>query len=234
MHTQALLWKDDMQLYYRVMRRVFDQLFGTLRMQRVGRALFDPNAARENELLGVDIWPGHEATLTLREDGIMLQVSSVHQVIRRTETVLDKIRMIKEANEARGRDYVREVTDAVVGQDIVTTYNKRTYRVDDIAFDRTPDSTFTLMSQGEEFHVSFADYLRSQHKVDVLEANQPMLVIFDTRREQIIHLVPEHCRFVGLTDEIMDDFKAFREVRFSRRTDAPVKIKESTEFVKIL
>ena len=32
----------------------------------------------------------------------------------------------------------------------------------------------------------------------------------------------------------MDDFKAFREVRFSRRTDAPVKIKESTEFVKIL
>ena len=49
--------------------------------------------------------------------------------------------MIKEANEARGRDYMREVTDAVVGQDIVTTYNKRTYRVDDIAFDRTPDST---------------------------------------------------------------------------------------------
>ena len=146
MHTQALLWKDDIQLYYRVMRRVFDQLFGSLRMQRVGRALFDPNAARENELLGVDIWPGHEATLTLREDGIMLQVSSVHQVIRRTESVLDKIRMIKEANEARGRDYVREVTDAVVGQDIVTTYNKRTYRVDDIAFDRTPDSTFTLMS----------------------------------------------------------------------------------------
>ena len=164
----------------------------------------------------------------------MLQVSSVHQVIRRTETVLDKIRMIKEANEARGRDYEREVTDAVVGQDIVTTYNKRTYRVDDIAFDRTPDSTFTLMSQGEEFHVSFADYLRSQHKVDVLEANQPMLVIFDTRREQIIHLVPEHCRFVGLTDEIMADFKAFREVRFSRRTDAPVKIKESTQFVTIL
>ena len=47
-------------------------------------------------------------------------------------------------------------------------------------------------------------------------------------------MVPEHCRFIGLSDEIMGDFKAFREVRFSRRTDAPVKIKESTLFVEKL
>ena len=46
--------------------------------------------------------------------------------------------------------------------------------------------------------------------------------------------MPEHCRFIGLTDEIMDDFKAFREVRFSRRTDAPIKINESTQFVRML
>lgn len=152
-------------------------------MQRVGNALFDPENAREHDLLGIDVWPGHQAHLALRENGIMLQVTSVHQVMRRTETVLDKIRVIKEANEARGRDYVREVADAVVGRNIVTTYNKRTYKLDDIAFDKTPDSTFTLMSQGEEYHVSFADYLRSQHKVDVVEPNQPMLVVFDIHRE---------------------------------------------------
>ena len=61
-----------------------------------------------------------------------------------------------------------------------------------------------------------------------------MLVVFDIRREQVIYLVPEHCRFIGLTDEIMDDFKAFREVRFTRRTDAPIKVKESTQFVQVL
>lgn len=32
----------------------------------------------------------------------------------------------------------------------------------------------------------------------------------------------------------MDDYKAFREVRYTRRTDAPVKIKESTQFVTML
>jgi len=84
-------------------------------MQRVGKALFDPSLAKENELLGVDIWPGHEAQLTLRESGLMLQVTSVHEVIRRTESVLEKIRMTREANEARGRDYQRAILSEVVG-----------------------------------------------------------------------------------------------------------------------
>lgn len=61
-----------------------------------------------------------------------------------------------------------------------------------------------------------------------------MLIVFDIAREQVIYLVPEHCRFIGLTDEIMNDYKAYREVRFSRRTDAPIKIKECKQFVEML
>ena len=76
----------------------------------------------------------------------MLQVTSEHQVVSRTVSVLDKIRMIRESNEARGRDYQQEVMDAVIGEDIVTVYNRRAYRIDDIAFDKTPESTFTLLS----------------------------------------------------------------------------------------
>ena len=183
-HTKTLLWSEDLLLYHRVMQRVFDQIYGSLRFQRVGRGLFDMSLVRENELLGIDIWPGHQAQLTIREDeGLMLQVTSEHQVVHRAVSVLDKIRMIRESNEARGRDYQQEVMDAVIGQDIVTVYNRRAYRIDDIAFDKTPESTFTLLSQGDEFHVSFADYLRSQHKVDVLEPDQPMLVVYDIGRE---------------------------------------------------
>ena len=59
-------------------------------------------------------------------------------------------------------------------------------------------------------------------------------MVFDVRRETVIYLVPQFCRLIGLTEEIMDDRKAYREVRTVRRTDAPVKIKESTEFVKAM
>ena len=30
-HTRDILWTDDLQLYYRVLSRVFDQLFGSMR-----------------------------------------------------------------------------------------------------------------------------------------------------------------------------------------------------------
>ena len=43
--------------------------------------------------------------------------------------------------------------------------------------------------------------------------------------------MPEFCLFVGVTEQLMDDRKAWREVKLARRTDAPIKIKESTEFV---
>ena len=162
---------------------------------------------------------------------MMLQVNSMHAVIRTNESVLDKIRVVKEINEARGREYTKEIHDLVVGQAVITRYNKRAYRIDDVAFDKSPDSTFTLVHQGEEFHVSYSDYLRNKHKVEVTEANQPMLVVFDTHREQIVYLVPEFCLFVGVTEQLMDDRKAWREVKLARRTDAPIKIKESTEFV---
>ena len=129
----------------------------------------------------------------------------MHAVIRTNESVLDKIRVVKEINEARGREYTKEIHDLIVGQAVITKYNKRAYRIDDVAFDKSPDSTFTLVHQGEEFHVSYSDYLRNKYKVEVTETNQPMLVVFDTHHEQIVYLVPEFCLFVGVTEQLMEE-----------------------------
>ena len=62
--------------------------------------------------------------------------------MRLTETCLDKIRLIKEINESRGRDYHSEVADAMIGRNNFTAYIKRVYV---IAFDKTPDFTFMLL-----------------------------------------------------------------------------------------
>ena len=88
---------------------------GSLGLQRIGRSHHDPSKEKEFELLGINIWPGHQAQLCLRDIGMMLQVNSVHAVIRTNESVLDKIRVVKEINEARGKDYTKEIHDLVVG-----------------------------------------------------------------------------------------------------------------------
>ena len=74
-----------------------------------------------------------------------------------------------------------------------------------------------------------------------------MLVVLDIRNELMIYLVPEHRRFIGLSDEIMDNSKAFYKLILhaprgqvqqtdlgSVMTDAPIQIKESTQFATML
>lgn len=107
--------KDDRLKYFNVMKQVFEQMQGSLRLQRIGRSLHDPLKEKEIELLGINIWPGHQAQLCLRDAGMMLQVNSIHAVIRTNESVLGKIRVVKEINEARGREFTKEIHDLIVG-----------------------------------------------------------------------------------------------------------------------
>lgn len=46
----------------------------------------------------------------------------------------------------------------VIGKIVLTTYNNKTYRVDDIAWDVSPQATFTMRDE----QISYMDYY---HKV---------------------------------------------------------------------
>ena len=41
-----------------------------------------------------------------------------------------------------------------------------------------------------------------------------------------MHLVPELCRLTGLTEELLDDYKAMRDIKSVTHADAQVKVKE--------
>ena len=55
------------------------------------------------------------------------------------------------------RDYKEAFAKAVIGSTVLTDYNNKTYRIDDIDWDRSPSSTFTTRD-GEK---SFVDYYRT-------------------------------------------------------------------------
>lgn len=67
------------------------------------------------------------------------------QVLRR-DSVLDIFMTIRSASDYRG-----EATRRIVGAIVMTPYNNRTYRVDDIDWDRTPRSTFKQDGQDKSF-----------------------------------------------------------------------------------
>ena len=89
------------------------------------------------------------------EKGVLLNVDIAHKVLR-TDNVLDFIEDIK--NRSRN-DPQGEIRKALIGATILTSYNKRTYKVDDVDFDHSPKDRFNqgLQQEGatEETQVTY-------------------------------------------------------------------------------
>ena len=66
---------------------------------------------------------------------------------------------IKEVNENRGLDFKQEIRDYIVGQSVVTKYNKKVYKVQDVAFNMNPSNCFEYKGT----KISFASYLDAKY-----------------------------------------------------------------------
>lgn len=72
----------------------------------------------------------------------------------RAETVHDILEKL--ITESRG-DYRLSAEKALLGTTVLTDYNNRTYRIDDILFDKTPLDTFET---GDGRSISYFDYYK--------------------------------------------------------------------------
>lgn len=70
------------------------------------------------------------------------------------------------------KTYRERAMNEIIGTSVLTRYNNKTYRIDDIAWDKTPRCTF--MKNGEE--ISLIDYYKQQWKIEIDDYKQPLLV----------------------------------------------------------
>lgn len=146
------------------------------------------------------------------EDGVFLYCDVKHRVLR-SETAHDVLSIIQKANVENFKDTAfREL----IGQVVVTRYNNNFYKIDDIDWDKTPRSKFTL-SSGEE--ISFLEYYKKQYNITILDEKQPLLINRQKssqigKKERLICLVPEICFLTGLSNAIKNDFKIMKDISF--------------------
>ena len=87
----------------------------------------------------------------------------------------------------------------------MTTYNKKTYRIDDIDFAQNASSTFHLRKEDRD--VTYEEYYRTRYEVTVRQPKQPLLVSRPSRKDlnrgddKPIYLLPELCGMTGLSDD---------------------------------
>lgn len=66
----------------------------------------------------------------------------------------------------------------IIGTSVLTRYNNKTYRIDDIAWDKTPKYVF---SKGDQ-QISLIDYYKSNWNIEITDLQQPLLVHRATNR----------------------------------------------------
>ncbi|XP_058446425.1 protein argonaute-3 [Malaya genurostris] len=208
MYKRKQRMSENVQFY----NILFQRIMKVLKMVEMARKNFDPSAPKLIPQHRLEIWPGYVSAVDEYEGGLMLNLDVSHRVLLQT-TVLDHIKTLARANP---QDYKNMSTKSLLGAVILTRYNNKTYRIDDILFDQNP--TMTFQASGKD--ISYIQYYKQQYNIDIQDLKQPLLIHRKERRvagqdkpqEMMMCLIPEICYLTGLTDEMRSDFKVMRDI----------------------
>ncbi|XP_061624752.1 piwi-like protein 1 isoform X1 [Phyllopteryx taeniolatus] len=190
---------------------IFRRILRLLGMQQIGRNYYnakDPLSIPQHRLT---IWPGYTATILQYESAIMLCTDVSHKVLR-SETVLDFMANLRQ--RCGPHSFTDVCAKELVGLIVLTKYNNKTYRIDDIAWDQTPCNTFT---RGDT-DISFKNYYKNQYGLEIQDSNQVLLISHVKRVTQgqtppgPALLIPELCYLTGLTDRMRADYTIMKDL----------------------
>uniref|UniRef100_A0A2K5DD03 Piwi-like protein 2 n=1 Tax=Aotus nancymaae TaxID=37293 RepID=A0A2K5DD03_AOTNA len=192
---------------------VFRRVMKLLDMKLVGRNFYDPTSAVVLQQHRLQIWPGYAASIRRTDGGLFLLADVSHKVIR-NDSVLDVMHAIYQQNKEH---FQYECTKLLVGNIIITRYNNRTYRIDDVDWNKTPKDSFT-MSDGKE--ITFLEYYSKNYGITVKEKDQPLLIHRPSERQNNhgmllkgeILLLPELSFMTGIPEKMKKDFRAMKDL----------------------
>lgn len=68
--------------------------------------------------------------------------------------------------------FIKTATERLVGLSVLTRYNNKVYRIDEILFDEDPMSTF--LYQGSQ--ITYVDYYMNRYGIEIKDKGQPLLL----------------------------------------------------------
>ena len=151
-------------------------------------------------------------------DDVLLCCEIFTKVLR-TDTVLDQL---KECYKKDKRNWQVLAQKALLGAVVITRYNNKNYRIDEICFDKKPSDKFQL-NDGTE--IDYRQYYLDKHGMKIEDSEQPLLVSMSKLREMkggvsgSIFLVSELCNMTGLTNEQRANFALMKAMaEYTRQT----------------
>lgn len=204
---------DCMHLY----NVLFDRIMKRLEFVRHGRKQFDPTEPKIIPQHKLEVWPGYVTAVDEYEGGIMLCCDASHRVLSQV-TVYETLTHAHRSARGNVAEFKANVVKALLGSVVMTRYNNKTYRIDDIDFDSSPMDTFKM----REREITYVEYYKSQYNLEIKDTKQPLLI---SRVERRVHgkiekemqtfcIIPEVAYLTGLTDTMRNDYKVCKRTIF--------------------
>ena len=107
------------------------------------RDYYDPKAKVEVKQYRLQIWPGYKTSIRQHEYGPLMCVDQGFKILR-TDTALDQMKI---AFKQAGSNFKSAVSKLLLGQIVITRYNNKTYKIDDIAWNRNIMEEFDVSTE---------------------------------------------------------------------------------------
>lgn len=171
----------DMLIFFKIF---LNRLMEAGGLKEVGRGKhFDPT--RSQDLKEAQVWPGYHTSLSTFQSGVLFTVNPTNKFIME-RTAYDVIK------GTRGSGNTKEnIARELHARGVMTTYNRRIYRIEEVAYENSPKDTFLLKENKITREVSYIDYYQEKYNVEIKDHDQPLLVHVNERTLQKIFLVPE-------------------------------------------
>ncbi|XP_052851566.1 protein aubergine [Drosophila gunungcola] len=192
---------------FQVLNLILRRAMEGLDLQLVSRNFFDPKAKINLENYRMELWPGYQTSIRQHESDILLCAEIAHKVMR-TDTLYNILSEAIRDND----DYQTAFKREVMGMVVLTDYNNKTYRVDDVDFDSSPLSKFNT----KEGDISYVEYYKKRYNITIRDFKQPLVVSRPTEKnirggvDRLIMLVPELARATGMTDAMRANFRLMK------------------------
>lgn len=214
-----------------VMNIIWRRILSMVNMKQIGRHYFNVDLAVDVPAHKLQVIPGFQTSILQYEDSVLLEADIAHKILR-NDTVLDQMYTIYGQKDVS--KFHSNVSKLLVGSIVLTRYNNKTYRVDDIEWEMRPSNTFE--KHGGQM-ITYKQYYFEHYGIQVTDNDQPLLVSKpkkkDIRRGQTenIYLLPELCTLTGLSDEARADFGLMRDVAVHTRIGPDGRVKKLMNFM---
>ncbi|XP_005096149.1 piwi-like protein 1 [Aplysia californica] len=207
----------------------------SLGMKQIRDHYYNMNQAIQIPRHKLEVMPGFTTSIHKYDGGNLLGVDIIHKILR-MDTFLEGMYNLYDTLEMnRQLSTFQEVCyKNYVGSIVLTRYNNKTYKVDDIAWNMRPKDTFE--KGGEQ--ISYVQYYQDNWNITIRDKDQPLLVSRPTERdrrrgdEQNLYLLPELCTITGLSDQVRSDFKVMQDLAVHTRIAPPQRVNTLETFAR--